>query len=405
MENNRWRNPTTVLLCGGAIIMLSLGIRHGFGIFLRPMTMDLQWPRATFAFAIALQNLVWGISQPFVGMIADRLGAGRVLVSGAILYALGLVFMAQATTGMELAVATGVLIGLGLSGTYTVVFGVVGRAVPAARRSTALGVLSALASFGQFAMLPYGQALISNIGWWWALMILAANVCLILPLAIPLAGTPDATPAASGIGQSVAEALREARRHRGFWLVTTGFFVCGFQVVFIATHLPAYLLDNGMSGNVGMIALALIGLANIPGSFFAGYLGNRYSKKNLLAGLYAARAFVIVVFLSFPVSQWSVYFFAVAFGLIWLGTVPLTSGLVAQIFGVRYLSMLFGIVYLGHQIGAFLGGWMGGYVYDYTGSYLPVWGVAVGLSLIAAFVNLMADDREVERLRLSLSPA
>jgi MFS family permease len=405
MENNRWRNPTTVLLCGGAIIMLSLGIRHGFGIFLRPMTMDLQWPRATFAFAIALQNLVWGISQPFVGMIADRLGAGRVLVSGAILYALGLVFMAQATTGMELAVATGVLIGLGLSGTYTVVFGVVGRAVPAARRSTALGVLSALASFGQFAMLPYGQALISNIGWWWALMILAANVCLILPLAIPLAGTPDATPAASGIGQSVAEALREARRHRGFWLVTTGFFVCGFQVVFIATHLPAYLLDNGMSGNVGMIALALIGLANIPGSFFAGYLGNRYSKKNLLAGLYAARAVVIVVFLSFPVSQWSVYFFAVAFGLIWLGTVPLTSGLVAQIFGVRYLSMLFGIVYLGHQIGAFLGGWMGGYVYDYTGSYLPVWGVAVGLSLIAAFVNLMADDREVERLRLSLSPA
>lgn len=405
MESKHWRNPTTVLLCGGAIIMLSLGIRHGFGIFLRPMTMDLHWPRATFALAIALQNLVWGISQPFVGMIADRYGAGRVLVTGAILYALGLVFMAQATTGLALAVSTGVLIGLGLSGTYTVVFGVVGRVVPAARRSTALGVLSALASFGQFAMLPYGQALISNIGWWWALMILAANVCLILPLAIPLSGSPGTPHAAGAIGQTVAEAIHEARRHRGFWLVTAGFFVCGFQVVFIATHLPAYLLDNGMSGNIGMIALALIGLANIPGSFFAGYLGSRYSKKKLLAGLYAARAVVIIVFLSFPVSQWSVYFFSVAFGFIWLGTVPLTSGLVAQIFGVRYLSMLFGIVYLGHQIGAFLGGWVGGYVYDSTGSYLPVWSMAVGLSVIAAIMNLMADDREVERLQLSLRPA
>lgn len=405
MTAARRYSPTTILLCGGAIIMLSLGIRHGFGIFLRPMTLDLQWPRATFAFAIALQNLVWGFSQPLVGMIADRFGAGRVLAVGGLLYAAGLALMAQATTGLELALSTGVLIGLGLSGTYTIVFGVVSRAVAAEKRSMALGLLSALASFGQFAMLPYGQALISNIGWWWALMILAANACFILPLAIPLAGDRATATGNPNLQQSVSSALAEARAHRGFWLVTLGFFVCGFQVVFIATHLPAYLLDQGMSVDVGMVALALIGLANIPGSFLAGYLGGRYSKKHLLSGIYAARAVIIVAFLMAPVTAWSVYLFAVALGLVWLGTVPLTSGIVAQIFGVQYLSMLFGIVYLGHQIGAFLGGWLGGYVFDTTGSYVLVCIIAALLSGLAAVVNLLADDREVDRLSVSPVPA
>lgn len=379
--------------------MLSLGIRHGFGIFLRPMTLDLQWTRATFAFAIALQNLVWGFSQPFVGMVADRFGAGRVLVAGGLLYALGLSLMAQSTTGIELALSAGVLVGLGLSGTYTIVFGVVGRAFPVEKRSIALGILSAMASFGQFAMLPYGQSLISSLGWWWALMILAANACLILPLAIPLSGGRDAGTAPATVQQTVSAALAEASAHRGFWLVTLGFFVCGFQVVFVATHLPAYLLDKGMSVDLGMVALALIGLANIPGSFLAGYLGTRFPKKRLLAGIYVARALIIAAFISAPLNEWTVYLFAIALGLVWLGTVPLTSGIVAQIFGVQYLSMLFGVVYLGHQIGAFLGGWLGGYVFDATGSYLVVWFIAIGLSIGAAMANLLADERAVDRLQ------
>lgn len=380
--------------------MLSLGIRHGFGIFLRPMTMDLQWPRATFAFAIAVQNLVWGFAQPLAGMVADRYGAGRVLVAGGLLYALGLAAMAQATTALELALSAGVLVGLGLSGTYTIVFGVVGRSVSVERRSISLGLLSAMASFGQFVMLPYGQALISGIGWWWALLILAANALLILPLAIPLSRSCSAMAAASSVQQSVTAALAEARAHRGFWLLTLGFFVCGFQVVFVATHLPAFLLDKGLSVDAGMAALALIGLANIPGSYLAGHLGARFSKKRLLSGIYLARAAIIIAFISLPVTEWTVYAFAVALGLVWLGTVPLTSGVVAQIFGVQYLSMLFGIVYLGHQIGAFLGGWLGGLVFDATGSYLPVWVVAIGLSVMAAACNAFADDREIRRAQI-----
>lgn len=397
MTTQRSFSPATILLCGGAIIMLSLGIRHGFGIFLRPMTMDLQWPRATFAFAIAVQNLVWGFAQPFAGMVADRYGAGRVLVAGGLLYALGLAAMAQATTALDLALSAGVLVGLGLSGTYTIVFGVVGRSVSVERRSVSLGLLSAMASFGQFVMLPYGQALISGIGWWWALVILAANALLILPLAIPLSRGHIAMATASSVQQSVTAALAEARAHRGFWLLTLGFFVCGFQVVFVATHLPAYLLDKGLSVDAGMAALALIGLANIPGSYLAGYLGARFSKKRLLSGIYLARAVIIIAFISLPVTEWTVYAFAVALGLVWLGTVPLTSGVVAQIFGVQYLSMLFGIVYLGHQIGAFLGGWLGGLVFDATGFYLPVWIIAIGLSVMAAVCNALADDREVRR--------
>jgi MFS family permease len=398
MNKHRWHQPSTILVCGGLVIMLSLGIRHGFGLFLRPMTMDLQWTRETFAFAIALQNLVWGLAQPLMGMIADRFGAGRVLGVGSVLYAAGLALMAQSTTGLALALSAGLLIGLGLSGTYTIVIGVVGRAFPPEKRSLALGVLSALASFGQFTMLPYGQSLISGVGWWWALMILAANACLMIPLAIPLAHAKSASTIACTAQQSVSAALAEARAHRGFWLVTMGFFACGFQVVFVATHLPAYLLDSGMSVDAGMIALALIGLANIPGSFLAGYLGSRYSKRLLLSGIYLARAVIIMVFISLPVTELTVYAFSVALGLVWLGTVPLTSGLVAQVFGVRYLSMLFGIVYLGHQIGAFLGGWMGGFVYDKSGSYTMVWIVAVGLSVIAALANAYADEAEVERL-------
>lgn len=384
----------TVLLCGGAIVMLALGIRHGFGIFLPPMTLDLQWSRGSFAFAIALQNLVWGLVQPFAGMVADRHGPGRVLVAGGLCYAAGLVLMAQSTTPLHLALSAGVLVGLGLAGTYMIAIGVVGRAVAPERRSVALGMVSAMGSFGQFLMLPYGQSLISGVGWWWALLILGANALLMLPLARPLAGS--VAPAVQQ-AQSAAEAFGEALRHRGFLLLSCGFFVCGFQVVFIATHLPAYLLDQGMTVATGMQALALIGLANIAGAWLAGWLGGRYSKKTLLAGLYLARAVLIAGFVSLPVTPLSVHLFAFGLGLFWLGTVPLTAGLVAQIFGVRYLSMLFGLVYLGHQLGAFLGGWLGGYAYDTTGGYLPVWLLAMALSVLAAGANLLADERELPR--------
>jgi MFS family permease len=392
-----WRTPLAVMLCGGAILMLSMGIRHGFGLFLRPMTLDLNWTRGSFAFAIALQNLVWGLAQPWAGMIADRYGAGRVLAAGGFLYAAGLVVMAHAETAADLALGAGILIGLGLAGTYTIVFGVVGRTVAPQRRSVALGALSAMASFGQFAMLPYGQSLISSLGWWWALLILAGNVFMILPLSLALAGNPAASPGAA-LGQSIGSALTEARRHSGFWLICLGFSVCGFQVVFIATHLPSYLLDQGMTADTGMVALALIGLANIAGSYLAGHLGARHPKQLLLAGLYLLRALVICAFVLLPVTNWTVYLFAIAIGLLWLGTVPLTSGLVAQIFGVQYLSMLFGIVYVGHQLGAFLGGWLGGYAYDLSGSYTAVWAASIGLSLIAAVLNFHADDREIERV-------
>lgn len=386
----------TVLLCGGAIVMLALGIRHGFGIFLPPMTLDLHWSRGSFAFAIALQNLVWGLVQPFAGMLADRHGPGRVLVAGGLCYAAGLALMAQATTPLHLALSAGVLVGLGLAGTYMIAIGAVGRAVAPERRSVALGIVSAMGSFGQFLMLPYGQSLISGVGWWWALLILGANALLMLPLARPLAAiVVPVAPVAQA--QSAAEAFGEALRHRGFLLISFGFFVCGFQVVFIATHLPAYLLDQGMTMETGMQALALIGLANIAGAWLAGWLGGRYSKKSLLAGLYLARAVLIASFVSLPVTPLSVHLFAFGLGLFWLGTVPLTAGLVAQIFGVRYLSMLFGLVYLGHQLGAFLGGWLGGYAYDSTGGYLPVWLLAVALSVLAAGANLLADERELPR--------
>ncbi len=405
MKHPHWQNPSTILLCGGGILMLSLGIRHGFGIFLQPMSMDLQWSRSTFAFAIALQNLVWGLSQPVLGMIADRYGPGRVLGFGSLCYAIGLALMAQSHTGLELALSAGVLIGLGLSGTYTIAIGVVGRAFLPARRSVALGTLSAMGSFGQFLMLPYGQSLIASVGWWWALMVLAVNAVIMLPLSIPLARSKADDAGQCGPMQSVRAALREARRHRGFLLVCLGFFVCGFQVVFISTHLPAYLLDQGMSADTGMRALALIGLANIAGAYLAGLLGARYPKRLLLAGLYLARALIIAAFVCLPVTPTTVYVFSVALGIFWLSTVPLTSGFVAQIFGVQYLSMLFGLVYVGHQIGAFLGGWLGGYVYDSAGSYQPVWLISIALSLIAAVANLLADEREVERLRLALLTA
>jgi MFS family permease len=382
-----WRTPAVVLVCGGLILSLSMGTRHGFGLFLQPMSMDLGWGRETFAFAIALQNLLWGLAQPFTGMLADRYGSGRVLITGAVLYVLGLACMAWSSTGLQFTLSAGVLIGLGLSGTtFSIVLGAVGRAYAPEKRSMALG---------QFAMLPFEQTLISNWGWYSALLILAVTAAVMAPLSAALV-EPDRVEA-PGQRQSVAEAVREAFGHRGFVLLTLGFFVCGFQVVFIAVHLPAYLIDRGLSAQTGMMALALIGFFNVIGTYVAGYWGGRVSKKYLLSGLYLGRSIVIIAFLLAPLTPASVYLFAAAIGLLWLATVPLTNGLVAQIFGVRYLSMLGGFVFLSHQVGSFLGVWLGGLLYDRTGSYNVVWIIAVGLGFLAALANLPIDERPVVR--------
>jgi predicted MFS family arabinose efflux permease len=392
-----WRTPVVVLVCGGLLLSLGMGIRHGFGLFLQPMTMDLGWGRETFAFALALQNLLWGVAQPITGMIADRYGAGRVLVAGTALYVAGLIFMALSQTGLGLTLSAGLLIGLGLSGTtFSIIFGVVGRAFPAEKRSMALGIVAAAGSFGQFAMLPLEQTLISNFGWFDALLIIAVIAALMAPLAAGLVER-RAAPAAGVVSQSTRDAIKEAMSHRGFVLLTLGFFVCGFQVIFIGVHLPAFLLDRGLSPQTGMMALALIGFFNIIGTYIGGWLGGRVSKKYVLSALYLGRSIVITVFLLLPITPLSVYVFAAAIGLLWLATVPLTNGLIAQIFGVQYLSMLGGFVFFSHQIGSFLGVWLGGFMFDRTGSYNLVWVIAIALGIVASILNLPIDEREVRR--------
>lgn len=377
--------------------MLSIGIRQSFGLFLQPMTVDHGWTRESFGFAIALQNIVWGLGQPFAGAIADRFGAARVIAAGGLFYAAGVALMAHSNDPLTLDVTAGLLIGLGLSGSgFGVVMGVVGRAVPADKRSAALGLVGAGGSFGQFAMLPLGQALISQIGWFNALLIMAALSLLIVPAAVALAGS-NATAHESG--QSMTSALKEAAAHKGFWFLTVSFLVCGFQTIFIMIHLPAYLVDKGLPPTAGMTALALVGFFNIVGSYACGVLGGRFSKKYLLVALYGIRAIAITLFILLPLSMVTACAFGVAMGVTWLGTVPLTNGLVAQIFGVKYLSTLFSIVFLGHQIGSFLGAWYGGLMFDLTGSYTVVWIFCVVLSVVAAALCAPVDERDVTGLR------
>jgi len=391
-----WRTPAVVLICGGAILTLAMGTRQGFGLFLQPMTLDHGWSRETFAFAMALQNLIWGASQPFFGMIADRKGAGRVLATGAVLYTIGLVLMALSQTGLQFSLATGLFIGLAQGcTTFSIVFGVVSRIFPPERRSIALGTCSAAGSFGQFAMLPYTGSLISHVGWFNTLLILSVSAALIAPLASALVEKNKAPGAVAT--QSVGEAVREAFGHRSFLLLTAGYFVCGFQLAFITVHFPAYLVDRGLSANVGMMALALVGLFNIFGSFASGALGAKYTKKYLLSSIYLTRSIVIALFVFSPVSEGSVYLFSAAIGLLWLSTVPLTNGVIGGIFGVAYMSTLSGFVFLSHQIGSFAGVWLGGYLFDHTGSYSVVWTISIGLGIFAALVNLPIQERPIAR--------
>lgn len=389
---------TQVLLCGAAIVTLSMGIRHGFGLWLLPVTQSQGWSRETFAFAIAIQNLAWGVSGIFAGMAADRFGAFRVIVAGTVLYALGLLGMASATTPLLFSATAGVLIGMAQAGTtYAVIYGVIGRNVSADKRSWAMGIAAAAGSFGQFLMVPTEGFLISSFGWKEALMILGLASLMMVPLAWGLREPGFAGGSAVRREQTILQALTEAFKYPSFQLLMAGYFVCGFQVVFIGVHMPSYLKDKGLSPQVASYALALIGLFNVFGTYAAGALGQRLSKKNILAFIYLARSCAISLFLLTPLSPLSVYVFSAVMGLLWLSTVPVTNAAVAQIFGVAHLSMLSGFVFFSHQIGSFLGVWLGGYLYDRTGSYDIVWYIAIALGVLAALVNLPIKEASIIR--------
>ena len=385
-----------VLLCGALIVTLSMGIRHGFGLWLQPMTMQYGWSRETFSFAMAVQNLAFGLAGPLAGMWADKYGAYRVLVVSGALYAAGLVGMALSTSGLAFTGTAGLLIGIAQSGcTYAVIFGVIARNTPPEKRAWAMGMAAAAGSFGMFLMVPLENWMIGAWGWQSALFVLAAAALAILPLARGLRETP--LDHSAGLQQSVGAALREAFGYRSFRLLMAGYFVCGFHLVFIGVHLPSYLKDNGLSPSVATVALALIGLFNVFGTYGAGVLGSRLAKRHILAGIYALRAVAIALFVLLPLSPWTVYVFASVMGLLWLSTVPATNAIVAQIFGVRYMSMLSGFVFLSHQMGSFMGAWLGGKLYDATGSYTQMWWIAVLLGVFAALINLPVRETPIHR--------
>ena len=387
-----------VLACGAAIVTLSMGIRHGFGLWLLPITQAQGWTRENFAFAIAIQNLSWGCFGIFAGMVADRFGAFRVIVGGALLYALGLAGMALAPTVLAFTLTAGLLIGAAQAGTtYAVIYGIIGRQLDPARRSWAMGVAAAAGSFGQFLMVPVEGFLISGLGWQQALLVLSMLVLLIAPLAFGLREPGFAGGAAPKREQTIVQALREALRYPSFQLLMAGYFVCGFQVVFIGVHLPSYLRDKGLSPQVASYALALIGLFNVFGTYIAGTLGQRLAKRKILVFIYIARSVAISLFLIVPLTPLSVYVFAGVMGLLWLSTVPLTNAAVAGIFGVAHLSMLSGFVFFSHQIGSFMGVWMGGLLYDRTGSYDIVWYISIALGIVAAVVNLPVREAPIAR--------
>ena len=397
---SNWRTPAIVLACGCAIVLISMGLRATSGIFLKPMTMANGWSREAFSVAIALQNLMWGLTGPFFGASADRYGAGRTLVTGALLYAAGLVWMANAQTTTELTLSAGVVVALGISGTAIgLVMSVMARSVPPEKRSMSLGLVGAFASMGQFVMLPLAQWWINAWDWHVALILHGVVAALVVPLAAGLVGKPEHT----GPQQTVSAALVEVARDRSFHLLFWGYFVCGFQVVFIAVHFPSFLMDKGFPANLGMQAIALVGLFNVLGSFLAGWMGGRYTKKYVLSGIYISRSVLISVFLLLPITTFSVYVFSAIIGVLWLSTVPLTNGLVGVRYGLRYMAMLTGLVFFGHQIGAFLGVWLGGVIFDRTGSYDMAWTISIALGVFAALVHL--PIREAPLVKASPEPA
>ena len=392
-------SPLVIIAAGCLIAAIGFGVRSSFGLFLEPMTLERGWDRETFALALAIQNLLWGVGVPISGVLADKFGPGRVMILGAGLYALGVWGMASAETGFALQMFAGIVTGLGVAFTsFSLALAAMARVVGPEKRSLILGLGTAAGSAGQVVFSPLGQGFIDAFGWQPALLLLAGSTLLVIPLALLM---PRASTSAVGElvhEQTVMQALREAAGHRGFNLLTLGFFVCGFHVAFIAVHFPAYIRDQGLGAQVGAYALALIGLFNIAGSFASGYVGQRWSKKGGLSALYFARAIAITALLLSPKTAVTIYAFSAVMGFLWLSTVPLTTGIVAQIFGLRYMATLFGVVFFSHQLGSFAGVWLGGYLYDTRGNYDAVWWAGVALGLLAALIHLPINERPLARL-------
>jgi MFS family permease len=402
MNIQNWRTPLVVLICGCLIMCISFGIRAGFGLFLQPISLAHGWGREVLSISLAWQNLMWGALGAIAGGFADRYGPGRVIAVGAILYILGLIGMAYIDTPLLMHLNAGLLLGgaLGAS-SFGIILAVIGRTVAPERRSLYMGIATAAGSFGQFTLLPLTQLLISSLGWQHALLVLAAIAAIIIPLTLALASKP----AASQQAQTMGEALHEAMREKGFHMLFWGYFVCGFHIAMLTVHLPAFVTDQGLKAEHGMTALALIGLFNIIGTLSAGALGGRFSKKYLLSIIYATRGVFIAMLVFLPLSPLVLYAFAVGIGLLWLGTVPLTNGLVGQIFGMRYAAMLASIVFFGHQIGSFVGVWLAGYLFDTTGSYSGAFLASIGLSVFAALINLPVNEKPLAERKAVASPA
>lgn len=399
--------PWLIILSGCLIAMLTFGPRSAMGFFQLPMLSDTGWDRSTFGLAMAFQNLFWGLSQPFFGALADKYGTGRVLVMSGVLYAAGLLLMAYANAPIWLHIGGGVLVGTAIgAGSFSVILSAFARHVTPEQRSMAFGFGTAAGSAGMFLFAPLSQGLINALGWSDSLVAMSIMMLIVPLLAYPLRGNASSgTQSQAAFKQTIGEALKEALGHKSYVLLTTGFFVCGFQVAFITAHFPAYLGDIGVEASYAVIAMALIGFFNIIGSLAAGFIGQRYSKPYFLAYIYIGRSIAVTAFLLLPQTPGSVIVFAMVMGLLWLSTVPPTNALVAIMFGTRHLGLLGGLVFLSHQIGSFLGVWMGGYLYDHFGSYGPVWWLGVALGIFAAVVHWPIRERPVERPQLAALPA
>ncbi|WP_194436735.1 MFS transporter [Vibrio fluminensis] len=399
-----FRFPLLVWL-GIGILITSLGIRQSFGIFMMPISEHFGTGREFFSFAIALQNLLFGAFQPFIGMAADKYGSKRIIFLGALSYALGLYLTSITSEASMLYISLGALVGLGLSATsYVIVLGAVAKVVPAEHAAKAFGLTTAAGSFGMFAVIPGAQWLLTDFGWQQALQVFAMLCTIIMALSLFMKTSPKAnTGAVNQVqdDQTLLQALKEAFNHKGYWLIHAGFFVCGFHVMFIATHLPSYLADKHLPASSAAMALAYVGIFNIFGSYFWGIMGDKFNKRYVMSALYLMRTVVIAGFVTLPITENTAAIFGGAIGFCWLGTVPLTSGLVRQIFGARYLSTLYGLVFFTHQVGSFLGAWAGGRIYDYYGSYEPIWWSTVVLAFIAALLHIPINDKPVARLAMA----
>jgi MFS family permease len=393
---DKFRKPIFVLIAGSILLALAFGIRHSFGIFLIPISEKNQWGREVFAIGLAFQNLMWGIWQPFTGRISDKIGAGVVVCVGSILYSLGLFLMGFLTTKTGFIIASGIL-GIGISGVTFPIFGAISRSVTPEKRSVSIGIAMSSASLGQFIMLPASLVLLQNFGPALAFGILSVLSLIMLALAVPMFEKPIQQTTTQDL--SLKEILTEAFSHKGFWLLCFGFFVCGFHILFIMTHAPAFLIDKGLSPQIGTIVLALIGLFNIFGTYYAGFLGSKIRKPLILSFIYASRALIILIFILFPASNLTAYVFAALMGILWLSTIPLTQGTITTVFGTKNMSMLYGIVFLFHQVGAFLGGWLGGRVYDLTGSYDIVWYISIALGVFGAIISYPIEEKSLAKAK------